>query len=90
MTFELLQQWHDSADKVAPLTAHLTASLRILDGLHKLWAAKQDSCSEQFHETNTSLLLGVKASSEVLQKRVQGVIDLVRLIPFSCSHHPEV
>lgn len=83
VTFELLQQWHDNADKVTPLTAYLNASLRVLDGLHKLRAATQDDCSEQFHETNMSLLLGVKASSEVLQKRVQGVIELVCIITFS-------
>ena len=83
VTFELLQQWHDNADKVTPLTAYLNASLRILDELRKLRAATQDDCWEQFHETNMSLLLGVKASSEVLQKRVQGVIELVCFVSFS-------
>lgn len=79
INFDKLQTWRDLSDRIMPLGALFDATLRTNDALHKI--AKEGNSPvgrENFFEIHRSLLLGIISSAEVLEKRIKGVIDLVR------------
>jgi len=50
--------------------------MRILTGLREIQNVAADSPIEDSFKLHKSLLAGIKSSSDVMQKRIQGVIDL--------------
>jgi hypothetical protein len=80
INFDKLQAWRDLSDRVMPLGALFDATLRTIDAVRKIGQkGTPPTGSDNFFATQQSLLLGIKSSAEVLQNRIKGVIDLVRI-----------
>jgi hypothetical protein len=80
INFDKLQAWRDLSDRVMPLGALFEATLRTMDALY--YIGKEGTPApgrDNFFVTQRSLLLGIRSSAEVLQNRIKGVIDLVRI-----------
>jgi hypothetical protein len=74
--FEYLQEWRDLSDRAQQLPSHFDALLRIVINLETALDSANASM-KNFLSGQKSMLVGLKGSSEVLQRRIEGVIGLV-------------
>ena len=82
INFDKLQGWRDLSDRVMPLGALFGATLRTIDALYEIGKEGNPPTGRvSFLVNQRSLLLGITSSAEVLQNRIKGVIDLVRIWP---------
>jgi hypothetical protein len=91
INFDKLQGWRDLSDRVMPLGALFGATLRTIDGLYEIGKEGNPPAGRvSFLVNQRSLLLGINSSTEVLQNRIKGVIDLVRIWSVSGLFKSEV